>query len=64
MKTIPFFGHAGAVGTGKSLNWLEPSIDKSLSNGDYVLHVVAGLDNQKEILTRYPNARILNYTNK
>lgn len=64
MRKIPFHGHAGAVGTGKSLNWIEPSIDNALSNGDYVLQVVAGLENQKEITTRYPNARILNYTNK
>ncbi len=64
MKQLPFFGHAGAVGTGKSLNWIEPSINIALANGDYVIQVVSGLENQKEILIRYPNARILNYTNK
>lgn len=64
MRKIAFNAHAGAVGTGKSLNWIEPSIDTALSNGDYVLHVVAGLENQKEITNRYPHARILNYTNK
>jgi hypothetical protein len=64
MRKLPFFGHAGAVGTGKSLNWIEPSIDIALANGDYVIQVVSGLENQKEILIRYPNARILNYTNK
>jgi hypothetical protein len=64
MKTIPFFGHAGAVGTGKTLHWIEPSINHALAAGDHVLQVVAGLENQKEILIRYPNAHVLNYINK
>lgn len=59
MQTINI--HAGAVGTGKTKNYIKPQVEAALADKySLVLHVVVSIKAQEEARKDFPNAKIIN----